>query len=956
MKNINPASPIFVFNLRCVVSIFFLSSLFLIFSGCDNTQSNGETDFELRAMPDSLYSNTDSLLIIIHYNDTSRTLYSGKKSDADFEGPYTLHVTDYGSGNVSYQIIQFDSSGAVIADHTFLYDLAINKLLSVPKLALSVDTLIILAGANPPAQNLDVFPTNAGQLTWRAQDTNNFFVHQTGEIIAIAPGTSWVYVALTDTPSVNDSLFVIAEASSPSIASSLSLQSDTLTLYLGNSDVGLMAQLSPPSPGTLINWFTTDSSIATVTSSGVVSAKKTGSVFIKAKAPLLAVSDSLLLIVEHSDSGQTIQSLQFKQPELELQLGQGSHPLQFDIAPAQAKAITKWLAKDPSIVKVSEAGIVTPLSLGSTSVSISEQLSGISDTLLVRVTTPVPNALGQLKGEVIAVESLDPISGVPVSIGNTQTITDADGAYLVGKLQPGLYTLYIGGSAYRLLTRQVAVAADETTSVEPVALAQLTNEIKVSVNGQLVGKTEPISRVDIQVTGDSISKGAPRLYPLGFDKVSGKISGKIFIPSQGAAFQASIHIYDESGHKTGYAERGFTYLFESVDFDTVNAQNAVPVIYTLDAPDTMRITTTRSLDPSVNDPIGTITNYEWNLGDGNGFQSLGRLVTITALSDSPFSISLRITDNHGNQATSPEHTIFVDNAPPSIVGLSDKTISLGDSVLFDLKAPDEAGIKSFIIDFGDGSEDTLLNSGTYKKAHIYPSVIAGESQAYTVIASIQNNADQYKIEKATVTVFKDAPQFTAFPSKTVVNHSGTVVCSATVYQKFGSIQFQIDTAGDNNYIPMQASGPNSAAFQFTTGANSSWGTVNIRATDDDGNSIDSSFSVDIVPRRLSITSIERTSTHINLKWNASTESDFASYTIYRSESSNMSKPVTWVPPITNKNTNQFSKNVGKETTHYYYVIHQTDTEGLKSVASPVKTTLPGIIIIDPRIPIKLITP
>ncbi|MFQ5650655.1 MAG: fibronectin type III domain-containing protein [bacterium] len=94
-------------------------------------------------------------------------------------------------------------------------------------------------------------------------------------------------------------------------------------------------------------------------------------------------------------------------------------------------------------------------------------------------------------------------------------------------------------------------------------------------------------------------------------------------------------------------------------------------------------------------------------------------------------------------------------------------------------------------------------------------------------------------------------------------------------------------------------------------------------------------------------------TELRLAWSQNTDSDFASYKLYRSLTPGVSTASTFVTSIQNNATLAYLDEGLQEGTTYYYVIYVFDTGGLKAASNEVDATTP---VNEPPTPPTLFDP
>ena len=159
---------------------------------------------------------------------------------------------------------------------------------NVLKLVLSKDNPTYLdvrrhTGENPYTLKVSILPSNATnkRLKWSTNDQSTITINeQTGEIVPIREGSATVRCTSVSNPKVYEecTLTVITPIDS------LEIEQKDLMVSL-NSETSLNLILTPENPTyTSIEWTSNAPDVASVSSLGVVSAKRTGTATISARA------------------------------------------------------------------------------------------------------------------------------------------------------------------------------------------------------------------------------------------------------------------------------------------------------------------------------------------------------------------------------------------------------------------------------------------------------------------------------------------------------------------------------------------------------------------------------------------------------------------------------------------------------------------------------------------------
>ena len=177
------------------------------------------------------------------------------------------------------------------------------------------------------------------------------------------------------------------------------------------------------------------------------------------------------------------------------------------------------------------------------------------------------------------------------------------------------------------------------------------------------------------------------------------------------------------------------------------------------------------------DPQGTITDYQWNFGDGTPVDDAGTSTGVQRAyaARGTYTVTLTVTNNFGQTSTT-THTVTVDDPPtpafassPAIVAAPGATVSFNAST----SAPGASGgtITDYSWNFGDGTpvDDT---SATAAASHAY--ALPG---VYTVTLTTTDDLGVSATTTHQITV--DAPAAAFTPSAAVSAPGATVTFDAS---------------------------------------------------------------------------------------------------------------------------------------------------------------------------------
>lgn len=184
-------------------------------------------------------------------------------------------------------------------------------------------------------------------------------VSSSGEVRAVSPGTTYINV-YSKISKESPYCIVRVEKIDPT---SVTIPS-TLTTYVGESET-LKAALYPSNATASLSWYTSDASVAAVSSSGVVSGIGEGTATVYAKSSNGVYSNNCSVKV----SWRKPTSVSLKK-SLELVEGE-ARQLTATMTPSNAKTTLTWSSSDTDAVTVSSSGLVTAVSSGKSVITVS---------------------------------------------------------------------------------------------------------------------------------------------------------------------------------------------------------------------------------------------------------------------------------------------------------------------------------------------------------------------------------------------------------------------------------------------------------------------------------------------------------------------------------------------------------------------------------------------------------
>ncbi len=224
-------------------------------------------------------------------------------------------------------------------------------------------------------------------VSYSSSDKTVATVDQTGVVTAVSRGTATITATTTD-GGYTDTCDITVEQR----VTGVSVSPATSTLILGDSDtsndsVSLSAVVSPSNANEQsISWSSSDSSIATVDTFGVVTAQKAGKARIIATTIDGGSQDICYVIVEQRASGVALSLHSHTLVLGDSDIENDTVALTGLVSPGDATDQTvAYSSSDETVATVDETGVVTAVSKGSATVMVTTTDGGYTDACVITV-------------------------------------------------------------------------------------------------------------------------------------------------------------------------------------------------------------------------------------------------------------------------------------------------------------------------------------------------------------------------------------------------------------------------------------------------------------------------------------------------------------------------------------------------------------------------------------------
>ena len=380
------------------------------------------TDFQEEDVPEGLTVDTNELTYSPEGGNLSMSIRSGLKWDVSVK-PEWVSVQSVSNASNPYQWgvniaavpnDYFDREGMlVIKSGSETANISVNqagkrgKYVAVESVSISSRTLTLTEGETTtltPVFN----PSNASikTVTWKSLDPSIVSVDENGTVTALSEGITTIRVTTDDGTKTADCTVTVKAKVIP--VTGVSLNKTSLTLTEGDFET-LIATITPSNAtDKSITWSSSNSNVATVSSSGVVTALQPGTTTITVTTTDGSKKATCSVVVDARIISVTGVSLD----ESDISIWEGeSYTLTATVSPSNAtnRSVT-WSSSNTSVATVSSSGVVTAKKGGITTITVTTNDGGKKATCSIEVMVKVTGV------------SLDKTS-LTMTEGDTETLT-----------------------------------------------------------------------------------------------------------------------------------------------------------------------------------------------------------------------------------------------------------------------------------------------------------------------------------------------------------------------------------------------------------------------------------------------------------------------------------------------------------------------------------------------------
>ncbi|MEM9141477.1 MAG: Ig-like domain-containing protein [Bacteroidota bacterium] len=519
----------------------------------------------------------------------------------------------------------------------------------VTGVSLSPDTATILLGETQQL-NADVLPVDAsdGSVIWTSSDGGIATVDSNGLVTAVAQGSATITVTTNDGGFQKTSEVNVTPV--PISVTGIDLVPDSAAVLLGDTQQ-LNADILPSNASdTSVTWISSDVGIATVDSSGLVTAVAEGLATITATTNDGGFQDTSEITVTIPVAVTGVDLL----PETATILLGDTQQLTAEVLPSDATDTSvSWISSDENIASVDSSGLVTAVALGSATITVTTNDGGFLDTTEVTVA-PVPISVTGVNllpetAEVVIGETQQLDTEVLPSDATDSSVTWTSNDESIATVDPsGLVTAVAEGSAIITVTTNDGGFQDtsEITVTAPIAVTGVdllpdTATILLGDTQQLNAEVLPSNATDTSVTWASSDESIATVDSSGLVTAVALGSATITVTTDDGGFQDASEL---NVAPVPISVTAISLSPETATMSTGGMQQLIAEVLPSDATDTL--VTWASSDES----IATV--------DSSG------LVTAVALG----SATITVTTNDGGFQDTSEITVS-NNCIPSNVAL-----------------------------------------------------------------------------------------------------------------------------------------------------------------------------------------------------------------------------------------------------------------------------------------------
>ena len=389
-----------------------------------------------------------------------------------------------------------------------------------------------------------VTPVNASDksITWSSSDRSVATVDSSGKVKAIKAGTSKITATASNGMKAEATVTVQAGGSGGGSAPTITLNKSTENICVG-CKVTLVATTNPAN--LTVTWTSMDPSVATVTSTGIVTGKKVGSTTIVASA---GGKEARFVAVVKADAAESV-TLDKTSATIEVNKTVRLTPTIYPTTVTN-KAVT-WSSSNTNVATVVN-GVVTGIRAGTATITVRTS-NGKTATCSITVVNPGVTEIRLNKSSMtLAVGSTGTLTATVLPTNATTTITwTSDDSSVATVNSSGVVTAKSSGTTRIRATASNGVYAICNVTVSGVALTGIdvypsSISIRVNETYTLSASPRPSNASLGTVTWTSTNTSVATVNSSG--KVTGKSTGTTTIKATygGKTGSATVSVYSGS--------------------------------------------------------------------------------------------------------------------------------------------------------------------------------------------------------------------------------------------------------------------------------------------------------------------------------------------------------------------------------------------------------------------------
>jgi len=328
-----------------------------------------------------------------------------------------------------------------------------------------------------------VTPANASKtFEWTSSNPKVATITQSGKLTAVGIGTALIVCETTDGSNLAVSCKVTVKPLLPK-ATSLKLNCKTINWNVGKS-ASFKATVTPANASKTLSWSSSDTEVATVSSSGKLTAVGVGTATITCKT---TDGSNLSVTCKVTVTLPKATDLEFIETEINLMAGESENLIAI-VTPANASQAFKWSSSDAKVATITSSGKLTAIGAGTATITCkTTDGSGISATCEVTVIDQ-PKAteleLNETEINLMIGESGNLTATVTPANASTELSWTSSDASVV-KVEDGkLTTVGVGTATITCKTTDgsdLSATCEVTVIAKPKATSVELNETKINL-------------------------------------------------------------------------------------------------------------------------------------------------------------------------------------------------------------------------------------------------------------------------------------------------------------------------------------------------------------------------------------------------------------------------------------------------------------------------------------------